>query len=439
MDNTSIKTGNLFDKGIIRQNLYQQEIANMFKIVRIPPKLKSFFNPLQNQFHFNHFKYFQTLVLLMVFCWGRRNIAALYRHLDSRGQPHRSRFNNFLNVGRCDYQVALQLKAYELLSHLHPAKGQTVELIIDDSKKQKRGKTMQAVGWIHDPLTGRNIRGHQYVTATIRFKGHTIPFGIRLYVKKEDCKSLGVEFKKTTQLAAELISEFKPPEGIRVHVLFDSYYLCPVVVKSCRESGFHFVSTLKSNRNLFKNGRKLKAGKYGKNLFCNRRKSTLAIHKSKGPVKYVYVDAGWLTVSKLGKLHVIFSRKKTEPGILGLVTDDPAISACQIIRTYDDRWNIEVFFKDGKQLLGLGQYQNVSLEAAVTHLHLVCFAYALLTHIAITRESAQAKRKTKARPSTTDLQNEVRRIVWDDLTDYLKQFSSGNEIVKELEKLLIAA
>lgn len=265
----------------------------MFKIVRIPPKLKSFFNPLQNQFHFNHFQYFQTLVLLMAFCWGRRNIATLYRHLDSRGQPHRSRFNNFLNVGRCNYQVTLQLKASELLSHLHPAKGQTVELIIDDSKKQKRGKTMQAVGWIRDPLTGQNIRGHQYVTATIRFKGHTIPFGIRFYVKKEDCKCLGVEFKKTTQLAAELISEFKPPEGIRVHVLFDRYYLCPVIVKSCRKSGFHFVSTLKSNRSLFKNGRKLKASKYGKNLFCNRRKSTFAIHKSKGLVKYVYVDAGW--------------------------------------------------------------------------------------------------------------------------------------------------
>jgi hypothetical protein len=156
-------------------------------------------------------------------------------------------------------------------------------------------------------------------------------------------------------------------------------------------------------------------------------------------VKYTYVDAGWLNVSKLGRLHVIFSRKKAEPGILGLITDDPNLSAIQIIRTYDDRWSIEVFFKDGKQLLGLGQYQNVSLDAAVTHLHLVCFAYALLTHIAITGEGAQAKCKTKARPSTADLQNEVRRIVWDDLTDYLKQFSSGTQIVKELEKLLIAA
>ena len=110
-----------------------------------------------------------------------------------------------------------------------------------------------------------------------------------------------------------------------------------------------------------------------------------------------------------------------------------------MIRTYDDRWSIEVFFKDSKQLLGLGQYQNVSYEAAVTHLHLVCFAYGLLTHVAISRKGAQGKQKSTARLSTGDLQNEVRRIVWDDLTDHLKQFSSGNQIVKELERLLIAA
>ncbi len=109
-----------------------------------------------------------------------------------------------------------------------------------------------------------------------------------------------------------------------------------------------------------------------------------------------------------------------------------------MIRTYDNRWSIEVFFKDTKQLLGLGQYQNVSIEAAVTHLHLVCLAYALLIHIAITREGAKGKKST-AKLSTADLQNELRRIVWDDLTEHLKQFSSGNQIIKELGRLLIAA
>jgi len=411
----------------------------MFKIVNIPLKLKSFFNTLENQFHFNHFEYFQTLVLLIAFCWARRNITALYRHLDSNHQPHRSRFNNFLNVGRWNPPIVLQMKASELLANLNPQKGEVVEFIIDDSKNKKCGKLMEAVNWIHDPLSGRSIRGHQYVTATIRFRGYTIPFGIRLYVKKEDCPSLKRKFKKITQLAADLIDEFQAPQGVQVRILFDNYYLCPVVVKACREKGFRFVSTLKSNRNLFKNGRKLKTGCYGGQLFRHRAKKSIRIRKSKGHVKYSYVDAGWMDVSDLGRLHVIFSRKKDERRILGLVTDDPKLSASQMILTYDDRWSIEVFFKDSKQLLGLGQYQNGSYEAAVTHLHLVCFAYALLTHVAIEREGAQGKCKLSARLSTADLQNDVRRIVWDDLTEHLKQFSTGNQVVKELERLLIAA
>ena len=439
MNSNSIKTGNLYDKDFSEKEIYRQEIANMFKIVRFPPKLKSFFDSLQNQFRFNHFEYFQTLVLLMAFSWGRRNISTLYRHLDQQSQPHRSRFNNFINLSRWNCAIVLQMKAYELLDNLNPAKGEVVELIIDDSKKQKRGKTMEAVGWIRDPLTGRNIRGHQYVTATVRFRGHTIPFGIRLYVKKQDCRCFGLDFKKTTQLAAELISEFKPPQGVNVRVLFDSYYLCPVVVKSCRKKAFHFVSTLKSNRNLYKNGRKLKAGSYGSRLLRRRRKNICRINRAKGYVKYAYVDAGWLEVSDLGKLHVVFSRKNREQKVLGLVTDDTKLSGRQMIQSYDDRWSIEVFFKDSKQLLGLGQYQNLSIEAAVTHLHLVCFAYALLTHIAIDREGAKGKSKSTVRLSTAELQNEVRRVVWDDLTDYLKQFSSGTQIVKELERLLIAA
>ena len=239
-------------------------------------------------------------------------------------------------------------------------------------------------------------------------------------------------------MAADLIGEFEPPEGVKILVLFDSYYLCPTVVKTCRKQGFHFISALKSNRNLFKNGRKLKTGPYGRNLFGRQTKKHLSLCKSHGTVRYTYVDAGWIPVGKLGRLHVIFSRKKADSKILGLVTDDPKCSASGIICRYDDRWSIEVFFKDAEQLLGLGQYQNVSLEAAVTHLHLVCFAYALLTHVAITGKSAKGKRKPVASMSTANLQNEVRRIAWDDLTDYLKQFSSGTQIVKELGRLLIA-
>ena len=413
----------------------------MFKIVRFPSKLQPFFGSLTKQFHWDHFTYFQLLVLLICFSWERRTIAALYRYLDADRHTHRSRFNNFLNLSRWQPEKALAQKAYELLYLLRPGKGQVVSLCLDDSKKDKRGKHMEAVGWLHDPLSGTKIRGHQYVQAIIRFRGFTIPFGIRLYVKHKDCAGLHREFKKLTQLAAELIQSFQAPAGVRVMVLFDSYYLCPAVVRACRAKGFSFVSTLKSNRNLFKNGRKLKAGEYGKQLFKSKGKQRFSMKKPSGTVCFHYVDAGWMSLSGIGNAHVVYSRKNKEKNIVPIVSDDPNLSARQMIRTYTTRWSIEVFFKDTKQYLGLGQYQNGTCRAAVTHLHLVCFAYALLTHIAITGECAQAKKNAKvaACPTTSSLQNELRRIVWDDLVEYLKDLPSGDSVVKELSRLLIAA
>jgi hypothetical protein len=439
----STKSGNLFDGGVRKTtNLQVQEIAIMFKIVQFPKKLQPFFEPLREQFLWDHFHYFRLFVLLIAFAWGRRNVCSLYRYLDETDQPHRSRFNNFLNLTRWQPAVVLALKAQELLAALSPQPGETVELILDDSKKRKRGKAMQAVCWMKDPLTSASMRGHQYVTAVLSFRGYTIPFGVRLYVKKEDCRRLQRPFRKTTELAAELIREFQRPQGVQVRVLFDSFYLCPVVVKACRAKGFHFISTLKSNRNLFRKGRKLKAGAYGRHLFrrSGTTRKTFAIQKEHGSLRYTCVDAGWMKVSSLGRLHVVFSRKQGEPKILGLVTDDPKLSARQIITAYDHRWQIEVFFKDGKQLLGLGHYQNLSYEAAVNHLHLVFLAYALLTHMAIGEgRSAQGRQTRTRRRSIADLQNELRRLVWDDLTKHLRHFSGGTEVIKELQRLLVAA
>jgi hypothetical protein len=438
MGNLSIKHGNLFDIAIIKEP-DRKEIADMFKIVQFPEKIKPFFDSLNNQFHWNHFEYFRTLVLLIAFAWGRRTIANLYRWLDSSRQPHRSRFNNFINLHRWNPAIVLQLKAHDLLALLGLKRGDCIEMPLDDSKKHKRGKAMQGVCWLYDHVTGRNIPGHQYVVAVLQFRGYTIPFGIRLYLKKEDCQALKRPFRKTTQLAAELIRQFNPPEGVRVRVLFDSYYLCPVVVKACLEKGFHFVSSLKSNRNLFKSGQKLKAGRYGYNLFRRGSRKTCQLRKSHGTVKFCYMDAGWLQVSRVGRAHVLFSRKNAERKILALVTDDPTLSSRGIIHAYDHRWRIEVFFKDSKQLLGLGQYQNLSIEAAVSHLHLVCMAYALLTHIAIEGDCAKGKRSSERKLSIAELQDELRRMVWEDLADHLKGLASGTQVVKELGRLLVAA
>ena len=379
------------------------------------------------------------LILLIAIAWEDRNISSLHNYLDNKRFTNRTRYNNFMNVARWNPEITLAKKAYELLSSLKLKVGETIYLILDDSKKNKRGKVMDALGWVHDPLSGKSMWGHQYVKATIYAKGFTIPFAIRLYVKDKDCQELGIEFRKVTKLASEIIESFTVPKGIKVVVLFDSYYLCPAVTKACKEKGFHFISVLKSNRNLKRMGKKLKAGSYGTTSFRNRERMKMKIRKENGTATYTYVDPGWIEVSKLGIVHLIYSRKNSERKILGLVTDHPRLKAVDIIKSYDIRWNIEVFFKDAKQLLGLGRYQNRSYKAVVTHLHLVCFAYALLTHIAIKGTCEKTNKRKKAHTSMKSLQNFLRRIVWNDTAQYLKELPNENSVFKELSRLFIAA
>jgi DDE superfamily endonuclease len=410
----------------------------MFRIVRVPPSLDKFFRPLQGHFHWDHFTYFRLLVVAIAFMWGRRNVAHLYRYLAV--QHHRTRFNNFFLVERWEPEAALRQQAQELLRRLHPGPGDTLYLIIDDSKKAKRGTCMDAVAKMKDPVTDAYIQGHQYVCAILVYRHQVIPWGIRLYVKPEQAKTLALPFRKSTELAAQLIREFQAPAGVKVVVLFDAYYLCRTVVQACREQHFPFASTLKGNRSLFKQGWKLKAGRYGRNLFRRRRTDTLVIAKPHGKARYRFVDAGWLEVGHLGRLHVVFSRKGSARKLLGLVTDDPELSAAQLIQTYERRWTIEQWVKDLKQLLGLGHYQNRSYRAAVTHLHLVCFAYALLTHLRIQDAGAQGHRtRNKAADlSTAAAQDQLRGLLWEDLITYLQAKPHGHSVIEELERLRVA-
>jgi hypothetical protein len=105
---------------------------------------------------------------------------------------------------------------------------------------------------------------------------------------------------------------------------------------------FHVASTLKSHRTLCTQGWKLKAGRYGRQLCRRRRMETRVIDKPHGSARYRDVDAGWLQVGNLGLLPVVFSRKGATPKILGLVTDDPELSAAGLIQTNDTRWTIEI-------------------------------------------------------------------------------------------------
>jgi hypothetical protein len=137
----------------------------MCRLIRVPSALDKFFRPLPGHVHWDHFTYFRWLVLTLALMWGRRNVANVHRYLDAA--PHRTRFHNFFLVERWDPEAARRQKAQARLRARRPGTGETLYLVLDDSKKAKPGKAMAAVAKMKDPTTEAYLRGHQYVCALL--------------------------------------------------------------------------------------------------------------------------------------------------------------------------------------------------------------------------------------------------------------------------------
>ena len=410
----------------------------MCRLIRVPATLDKCFCPLPPCVHWDHCAYFRLLVLVIAMAWGRRNVANLDRYMDAT--HHRTRFHHFFLVARWDPAAALRQNAPARPRALHRGPGETLDVVMDDAKKATRGKAMDAVATMKDPMTEGDIRGHQYVCALLVVRAQVISWGIRLYVKPEHATALGLPFDQTTELAGQLSRELKAPAGVTVMVLFDAYSRCHTVVKACQEKHVHFASTLKRHRRLFTQGWKLKAGRYGKQLCRRRRTHTCVLAKPQGMVGDRFIAAGWLEVSQLGQRHGVFSRQGSARKILGLVTDAPALSGAGLIRTYDNRWAGAQFFQDSQQRLGLGHYQHRPDRASVTPRHLVCFAYALLTPLRIERHGAQGQwaHHKAADLSVATAQEALRCVLWDDLVAYLTEKRRGEAVLAELERLRVA-
>jgi hypothetical protein len=61
-----------------------------------------------------------------------------------------------------------------------------------------------------------------------------------------------------------------------------------------------------------------------------------------------YIEASWLKISTRGPLPGVCSRKGSGRKIFGLLTDDPALSAAQLIRRDESHGAVEQFFRDSK-------------------------------------------------------------------------------------------
>jgi hypothetical protein len=124
-----------------------------------------------------------------------------------------------------------------------------------------------------------------------------------------------------------------------------------------------------------------------------------------------------------------------------LVCTEPDVPLEKIIQAYVWRWEIEVNFRDEKQLVGLGEAQVWNQNSVENDPAFVAATYAMLLLAGLKAFPNQNisipppkwRKKQKPRLSTQDLINQLRAELWGKAIGYESVWENGEETSKDLE------
>jgi len=268
-----------------------------------------------------------------------------------------------------------------LKTHNHD-KTQPLFLALDDSlvPKDKGTRHLEAVDWFFDHKTHRTIRASNHLSLSISWGGFYFPLTERLYLREATVrrsnrkrpKHKRLTYVSKPKLAQQMLEQVRPylPEGVKVYVLFDSWYTSARLVRWIRNRGWHVIAGVKSNRTVScrqGNPPKARCQKVSNwhNDFKGKPYERVRLGLANGKTRTYYVRS---LLGRLrgvpGEVRVLISQKgpgKATPRYF--LCTDVTLSCQEVLKLYQNRWRIETDYWQVKMHLGLGDYRIRSYEA----------------------------------------------------------------------------
>jgi len=230
--------------------------------------------------------------------------------------------------------------------------------------------------------------------------GTRIPYYVPYYTR-DYCLVPDRPFRTQADLGAEIISQVKIPDGARVVVVGDTAYEARQVRRACAARSFSWITPANTERVLAGDKPRPKLWSLVESLPGDRyveikltsQKAMLAPQrrmsrcrrglKTYPPTFYVHQERRCLR--SIGEVQVVFSTKSKpqhdrpipRDQVKILLTNDPRLSAEQVVAIYALRWQIELFFKELKSFLGLHGYRLREFDRAEAWVEacLIAFIY----------------------------------------------------------------
>jgi hypothetical protein len=353
---------------------------------RFPKVLQVLFAPCCKHLSKPQFSHLRWFIFALVVSSRRAKLSHIAAVAPRGG--HRTSCGSLLSA-EWDAPGLLEAHALALLRQMRPRAGEVVYLLLDDTRIEKRGKKMDAVSKIYDHKTRRFIHGHMAVTAALMFRGVVLPWRIELWLPKDVA---GATYRKLTQIAADMIRCFQPPEGLKTRVLFDAFYLAPNVIRACESRGFNWFSVASKNRILRRVHCQTRAIRDFAPGLLKHQARWVRLRRARS-WRWLRIAAADGTLNRIGRVRLVLSKRPGDPWkkTLAVVTNEHRLDARKIMVIYEKRWNIEVLFKELRNSLGLGDYQVLRRNAIERHLHLCCLTHLMLTHHSLQAVGEKAK------------------------------------------------
>jgi hypothetical protein len=274
-------------------------------------------------------------------------------------------------------------------------------LILDTSALPKRGKRLENLSFVYDHSQGKTVKGYEILTLGLLTPRNFYPVSFGHHFSQtapaeapeaQPQKARGdlarrlKEAKELTKpaLALKMLQKALAQGISALYLLVDAWFTSPKFCQEVTNLGLEVIGRLKRGRTLYyqegegftldqlyqaHKPRLVKAPELGLSLLrvpvtCgNGLKGTIVFTKG-----YQEPD---LETRPGGKI-------KAQPPWAAFFTTDLTLDAVQVVQKYLGRWSIEVFFKEAKQRLGLGQEQGRSFAAQVYSITQAFFRYSLL-------------------------------------------------------------
>ncbi len=272
-------------------------------------------------------------------------------------------------------------------------------LIFDDSLLPKTGRYIEKISRMFDHVSKRFILGYKLLAmgywdgasfipldfSLHRERGRNAekPFGLK---KKEYRKQYKKKRKNgthswdrakeadSTKIEGALKMFWRAiSQGVKVdYVLMDSWFTCEAfvrAVKRVKKQTVHLIGMYKTPKTKFDYlGEKLTHSQIRNKLGKVKRCRKLKLHYKEALLDYNGIP-----------IRMFFSRKGSNGKWRVFITTDTALSFIKMIEIYQIRWTVEVFFKEAKQLLGLGRCQSNDFDAQIADTTITMIQHMLLT------------------------------------------------------------